>query len=133
MSSNIHMNATVRNAMLDSINAIIGSGGKLKIYSGTQPATTAASEAGTLLASLALSSTPLAAASAGAASFNTITDDASADNTGTATHFSVTKSDDTRVIEGSVGTSGADLNMNTVSFVAGADIAVTSFALQISA
>jgi hypothetical protein len=133
VASNIHFSATIRNAMLDALNAIIGSGAKLRIYSGTQPADTGASEAGTLLAELALASTPLAAASGGAASFNTITDDASADDTGTATHFSIRTSGGARLIEGTVGTSGADLNMNTTSFVAGADIAVTSFALQISA
>jgi hypothetical protein len=133
MASNIHMSATLRNALLDAINAVIGSGGKLKIYTGSQPATTAASEAGTLLATLTLSNTPLAAASAGSASFNTITGDTSADNTGTATHFSITKSDDTRVIEGSVGTSGSDLNVSNTSFTAGQDIEVTSFSLNIAA
>lgn len=133
MASNIHMSATLRNALLDAINAIIGSGGKLKIYTGTQPATTAASEAGTLLATLTLSSTALAAASGGSASFNAITGDTSADNTGTATHFSITKSDDTRVIEGSVGTSGCDLNVSSTSFTAGQDIEITSFSLNIAA
>lgn len=133
MASNIHMSATLRNALLDAINAVIGSGGKLKIYSGTQPADVATSESGTLLATLTLSSTALAAASGGSASFNAITGDTSADNTGTATHFSVTKSDDTRVIEGSVGTSSSDLNVASTSFVAGQDIEVTSFSLNIAA
>lgn len=133
MASNIHMSATLRNALLDAINAVIGSGGKLKIYTGSQPANTAASETGTLLATLTLSSTPLAAASAGSASFNAITGDTSADNTGTAAHFSITKSDDTRLIEGSVGTSGSDLNVASTSFVAGEDIEVTSFSLNIAA
>lgn len=133
MASNIHMSATLRNALLDAINAVIGSGGKLKIYSGTQPADVATSESGTLLATLTLSSTALAAASGGSASFNAITGDTSADNTGTATHFSVTKSDDTRVIEGSVGTSGSDLNVASTSFLAGEDIEVTSFSLNIAA
>jgi len=133
MASNIHLSTTLRNALLDAINAVIGSGGKLKIYSGTQPANVAASEAGTLLASLTLSSSPLAAAGSGSAAFNTITGDTSADNTGTATHFSITKSDDTRVIEGSVGTSGSDLNVASTSFVAGQDIEVTSFTLSIAA
>lgn len=133
MASNIHLSTTLRNALLDAINAVIGSGGKLRIYNGTQPANVAAGNSNTLLADLALSATPLAAASSGSASFNTITGDASADNTGTATWFSVQKSDGTRVIEGSVGTSGSDLNVASTSFIAGQDIEVTSFSLSIAA
>jgi hypothetical protein len=133
MASNIHMSTTLRNALLDAINAVIGSGGHLLIKSGTQPANVAASDAGTVLATLSLASTPLLAASGASASFDTITGDTSADNTGTATWFSVQTSDGTRVLEGSVGTSGADLNVNSTSITAGQEVDVTSLSLSLAA
>ena len=49
--------------------------------------------------------------------------------TGTATWGSLTKSDNTRIVDFSVGTSGADLNLNTTSIVAGAQVSVSSFVI----
>lgn len=60
----------------------------------------------------------------------TITDDSSADNTGTAATFVLlTQTGGTRILGGSVGTSGADINFDTVSFVAGATVSITSFTI----
>jgi len=114
-------------------------GGTLKIYAGSQPtdANTAVG-AQTLLATLTLSATAFAASSASGsagskvvtATANTITGDTSADATGTAAWFRVLKSDGTSVVfDGSVGTSGCDLNLATTSIVAGEEVDVTSFAI----
>jgi hypothetical protein len=82
----------------------------------------------TLLAELTLNATAFAGAVAGVATANAITSDSSADNTGTATWFRVVESNGTTILwDGSVGTSGADLNLNTVGLVAGAAVAVSSF------
>jgi hypothetical protein len=117
----------LRNAQLDAITTAIGSNGLLRIYNGTRPAT--GGTATTLLAQLALSATAAAAASSGVLTFSAITNDSSADATGTATWFRITTSGGTAVIDGDVGTSGSDLNFNTVSFVSGAVIAVTSLTI----
>lgn len=111
---------TVRNTMCDAcVDAIdAGSGaGTLKIH-------TAAFAA--LLATLTFSDPAFGAAAAGVATASPITDDSSADNTGTAAVLRVADSTPTTVFEGSVGTSGQDLNMNTVSFTAGDRVSVTS-------
>jgi hypothetical protein len=117
----------VRNAALDAITAAIGSNGLLRIYDGARPASGGA--ATTLLAQLSLSATAAPAASGGVLTFNAITQDSSADATGTATWFRVATSGGAFVIDGSIGTSGSDLNLTTTSIVATQPVQVTSFVI----
>jgi len=114
---------TLRTNRADEIVTQIGTSGLLRIYDGTQPAT--GGTATTLLAELPLSATA-ATTSSGVITFNAITTDASANATGTATWFRVTTSGGTAVVDGTVGTSGADLNLSTTSIVATGSVAVTS-------
>ncbi len=118
---------TLRNARADAITSAIGSNGLLRIYDGSRPAS--GGSATTLLAELALSATAAAGASSGVLTFSAISNDASANATGTATWFRVVTSGGTFVIDGSVGTSGSDLNLNTTSIVAGGPVAVSSFVI----
>lgn len=119
---------TLRNAQLDAITTAVGASGKLRIYSGTRPANVAASITGTQLAELVANATFAPAASGGVLTLNAIAQDASADATGTATHFRLWKSDGTTaVIDGDVGTSGSDMNLNSVSITAAATVSVTSW------
>lgn len=117
----------IRNAMLDEITAAVGGSGLLRIYDGTRPATGGA--ATTLLAELTGNATFAPAASGGVLTLNSITADASANATGTATWFRWVTSGGTFCIDGNVGTSGSDLNLNTTSIVAGATVSVTSFTI----
>lgn len=118
---------TVRNAMLDSITTAIGASGLLRIYDGTRPASGGA--ATNLLAQLALSATSAPGSASGVLTFSAITQDSSADATGTATWFRVTTSGGTFVIDGNVGTSGSDLNLTTTSIVITQPVSVTSFVI----
>jgi hypothetical protein len=118
---------TLRTTRMDAITTAIGSSGLLRIYDGSRPATGGA--ATTLLAQLALSATSAPGAASGVLTFSTISNDVSADNTGTATWFRVTTSGGTAVIDGNVGTSGSDLNLTTTSIVAGSPVQVTSFVI----
>lgn len=123
----IGMATTLRNARLDAINTAINAGagaGTIKIYDGSRPATGGA--ATTLLATLTCSDPAAGAAAAGALTLSAITSDLTADATGTATWARIADSNGTFVLDCSVGTSGEDINFNTVSFVAGAAIAITS-------
>lgn len=123
---------TMRNAMLDVMSGAsgVGGSGKLRIYSGTRPANVAAAITGTLLAELTLNATFAPGASGAVITLNAITSDASNDATGTATHFRMFRSDGTTaVIDGNVGTSGSDLNLNSTSIVAAGTCAVTSFTI----
>lgn len=119
--------ATVRNAMLDAITTAVGTSGLLRIYDGTRPASGGA--ATVLLAELALSATFAAAAASGVLTANAITQDSSANATGTATWFRVTTSAGGFVIDGSIAASGSDLNMTPTSITITQPVQVTSFVI----
>ena len=126
MANNPKTAIALRNAGLDAALALVN-GGRLRIYDGTQPTNAdTALGAQVLLADLALNATFGAAASGGVKTANAITSDASADATGTATWGSLLTSGNVRSLDFSVGTSGADLNLNSVAIQAGATVAVSS-------
>ena len=119
------MVAGLRNAMLDAITTFAGTTAKLSIYSGTRPATGGA--ATTQLAQLTCNATFAPASSGGVLTLNAITADSAADATGTASWFRLFKTDGTTIVlDGDVGTSGSDLNLNSVAISVGAAVAVTS-------
>ncbi len=124
----IALSATLRNNRADQITSFAGGSALLRIYNSTRPAT--GGTATTLLAELTCNATFAPAASGGVLTLNAITQDSSANATGTATWFRIVKSDGTTfVMDGDVGTSGSDLNLNTTSLVSGGPVAVTSFVL----
>lgn len=127
----LSFSTTLRNARADVVTTVVGTSGKLRIYSGTRPANPAAAITGTLLAELTTNASAFAAAaSGGVLTANAITGDTTADATGTATHFRLFKSDGTTaVMDGDVGTSGSDLNINTTAIVAGAAVTMSSLVL----
>lgn len=113
-------------AVVDRIDLGAGAG-TIKIYTATIPtdADTAVG-AQTLLATLTFSDPAFGAASNGVATASAITSDTSADATGTAAWARIADSTGTTVMDVTVGTTGEDINFNTVSFVAGATVAITS-------
>ena len=119
--------AAVRNAMLDAITTAAGGSALLSIYDGTRPATGGA--ATTLLAQLTCNATFAPGASGGVLTLNAITQDSSANATGTATWFRITTSGATHVLDGNVGTSGSDLNLSSTSIVSTQPVSVTSFVI----
>lgn len=125
----IGMAVALRNARLDAITTFAGASAKLRIYNGSQPAT--GGTATTLLAELTCNASAFAgAAASGVLTLNAITSDTAADATGTATWARITKSDGTtHVLDCTVGTAGADINLNTVSIVINAQVSVTSATL----
>jgi hypothetical protein len=114
------------NAAVDAIAALCN-GGVLKIYKGSQPETadTAADE-DDLLASLALSNPAFAAADDGVAEAETITPN-DAVQTGEAAWFRVYDDDGDPVFDGSVGTTGCNLNLNSVAIEQYATVTITYF------
>ncbi len=116
--------------MLDSIDATFNSG-TLTIRTGTAPGAGSAAT-GTVLATLTL---PVDAFNAAATRQKTITasfQDTSADATGTAGHWRLVNSGATRVLEGSVGVGTGELQLSTLSIIAGGTVTVTAFTLGFS-
>lgn len=136
MAANPMMSIAAAIAGLNAILALLNAGsppGKIKIYNGTPPVSLAASITGTLLSTLTFSTTafPTAVDSVSTglatATANAITSDSSAASSGTATHFRCTNAAGGGVLQGTVGTSSADLILNTTTITAGDVVAITAF------
>lgn len=133
MANNPKWSNAAVNAEADALAALLNDG-YLRIYDGSQPANAdTAVGAQVLLAELRFNATAFAAAVAGLLTANALTADAAANATGTATWFRALKSDGTTVVfDGSVGTSAADLILDSVAIQVNADVSVTSFTHQVS-
>lgn len=135
--ANVRLSTSTRNAMLDAIAAAIdagASGGTIKIYDGTQPANAnAAISTQNLLATLTFSATAAPGAASGTLTFSAITEDTAADANGTATWARIADSDGATVFDCDVNTSGATINLNTTTIVAGGPVRITSGTLTIPA
>jgi hypothetical protein len=128
MANNLKRSNEAANTEADYVGDLLNNG-YLRIYDGTQPATAdTAITSQVLLAELRFNATAFGAPSNGVVTAAALTKDSSANATGTATWFRALKSDGTSVIfDGSVGTSGCDLNLNSVAIQSGAEVDVTSF------
>lgn len=127
----IQLSTAVRNARLDSVETTISTSAVLKIRTGAPPADVATADSGTVLATLSLPSDWLAAASSGAKAKSGTWSDTSADASGTAGHFRIYASDGTTAhIQGTVGTSGTDMIVDSVSFTAAQSFTINSFTLS---
>jgi hypothetical protein len=118
-----------RNARLDAINTLLNAGSgaaTLKIYDGTRPAT--GGTATTLLGTLTFSDPASTGAASGVLTFSAITQDSSADATGTATWARAADSAGNFVFDCSVTATGGggDIQLNTTSITIGGPISITS-------
>ena len=126
MASNLKYSNGTRNAQQQGLITYAGSGSIIHIYQGTQPsnANTAISTQ-TLLVSLVISG-GFGTDSNGTLTLGTVTD-GTAVGTGTAEFFRITKSDNSTVImDGSVGVSGCDLNLNNTSIATTQVVGISS-------
>lgn len=132
MANNAKFSNEAVNAAMDAMGALANSG-KLRIYSGSQPATADDGiGAATLLAELTLAASAFGASSGGVITAAAITGDTTADATGTAAWFRIWKSNGSSpLMDGTVGTSGCDLNMNSVAISAGAAVNVSSLTVTL--
>lgn len=121
--------------MADAFDAVVNVGGavaSIRILTTPRPADPDTAETGTLLAELLMNAVAFGAAADGdpggeltAAGIG----DATAGNTGTAAYFRIRNDnsgspDD--VADGEIGTSGADLNLNTLEITSGSTVSITS-------
>jgi hypothetical protein len=127
------MSNAAAKAALDAALALlnVGGAGTVEIRTGAPPTNVEDAATGTLLGTLTLSATAFPAsadANPGAiATANAITDDSSADASGTAGWFRAKSGGGTGVIQGTCGTASADMILNTAVIVSGLPISVTSW------
>ena len=139
--ANINMTAASRNSLLNSLALLLDptvGGGKatVNIYSGTKPANgDAAIGAAVLLGTLTFSDPVAPAASGGVLTMSAITQDASADATGTASWARVFDASGTGAWDGTVTATGGGgfIELNTVAIAAGGPIQITAMNVQIPA
>lgn len=126
----LRLSTAARNAAGDAITALLNAGGAgtVEVRTGSQPTDPNTAVSGTLLVTFTLSSTAFAAFASGSGSLNTVAS-ATAAATGTAGWFRMKNNAGTGVIDGTVGTSGAELNLNTTSIVSGGSVSITSGSL----
>ena len=126
MASNLKYSNGTRNAQQQGLITYAGSGSIIHIYQGTQPTNANTAISGqTLLVSLTISG-GFGTDSNGTLTLGTVTD-GTAVATGTAEFFRITKSDNTTVImDGSVGVSGCDLNLNNTSIATTQVVGISS-------
>lgn len=127
----IGINTTTRNSRLTQISAAIdagSTGGTIKIYSGTRPATGAALSGNTLLSTLTFQKPSAPAPSGGVLTFSQITADTNAAATGTAAWARISDSTGAFVMDMSVTATGGggDIQINTTTITAGGTVAVNS-------
>lgn len=134
MANNLTISNAAAIAASDAIVDLIDAGsgaGKLRIYSGAQPNNPdVAVTSQTLLAELTFSDPAFGSAAdgtpGGLATANSITSDSSANATGTAAWFRIVDSDDTAIMDGTVGSEDADLVLDSTSITSGQTVAVSS-------
>jgi len=132
----IKISDAARNAACNAIVDLVDGGvaaGTIGIRTGAAPTNTTDADSGTLLATLTFSDPAFGNAASGVATASAITSDTNIDATGTAAHFRVYDSDSTVIWQGTVGTSGADINFDSVSFVAGGTAAISSWTVTVPA
>lgn len=127
MAKNTQLSNVAANTQADAFGALLNSG-TIKIYDGTQPATAdTAITTQTLLATLTFGATAFGSASAGVLTANAITGGTIAAS-GTAAWCRCFKSDGTTVVmDGTVGTSAANLIVSTTTFTSGVSVTCSSF------
>ena len=136
MANNPFFNTATTIAGVDAMTLLLNTG-TLKIYTGTQPADANATITGTLLVTLTFGSTAFAspATASGSAGSRIVTATANAITsgtaaaTGTAGYFVLETSGSVVAAMGSVGTSGADLNLNSLSITSSATVSCSAFTI----
>lgn len=135
MAKKTNLSNDARSAGVDAIVDLLGPNPRLKIYTGTMPASPSTGLSGnTLLANFELDDPAFAAAVNGVASAETF-DDVTALADGTATWCSLTTAGGARKIEGTVGVSAGTYNLvvNTTTFVTGGLVSISSLTITIPA
>lgn len=134
MALNFHVN--LRNSLLDQIESFVGASAFFRMYSGSKPTSASSATTGTKLISQKI---PVSgggdwmAAASGGTKAKSGTWNFTATAAGTAGYFRIYKNNggtiSTCLLQGSVATTGADLNLNNAAFTAGQTVTVTGFTL----
>lgn len=128
-----------RNAAADAVVDLVDGGagaGKLRIYSGAQPASANSAPVGTLLAEFTLSDPAFGGAATGVADIDvTPALSVAASAAGTAQSFRIVDSNDATVVDGAVTATGGggELTLDNTSIASGQTVNVTALSYTVPA
>jgi hypothetical protein len=128
----ISITAAVAQAAAAAVATSIGAGSSIRIYSGTKPATPETAATGTLLATVAISGSFTATSGVLTSADPAAVTPAAA---GTAGWFRLLTSGGTAILDGTVGTSGADMNLSSTSITTAAsslDLGIPAFTMPVA-
>lgn len=130
MASNLKYSASLKNLQQDALTTKLGASCLIDIMSGTQATNPdTAIGAQVVLATLTGNATFAPGASGGVLTLNSITSGVGTAGAGggtVATWFRMKTSGSTAHVDGTVGISGADLNLNNTNIATGQTVAITS-------
>jgi hypothetical protein len=121
----LRIGTTARNAQADAVAAMLN-GGTVEVRTGAQPADPQTTASGTLLATIPLAATAYGAASAGVAALAGTPRTDPGDAAGTAGWWRAKSSGGVAILDGACGTSGSEMNLNSLSIAVGVDVSITS-------
>lgn len=137
MANLFKLGTTCRNAACDGIVDAVDGGtppGRMEHRTGTQPTNVSDASSGTLLGTNLFSNPAFGNSSTGTATASAISNDTSADASGTAGYFRVytgAGGDTAALFQGNSGTSGTDLVFDNNVIVAGGVIAISSMTVTV--
>lgn len=120
----------VRNAKLSAIVQAVGDGPVLKIRSGQVPVNCQARDTGNVLATIELPADWMSSPVNGRIAKRGTWESRAADASGDAGHFRIYGADGRCRIQGTVGTAGADMIVDSVGFITGQVFTVNAFAIS---
>jgi hypothetical protein len=130
----LQLSGTLRDAMLDAIESVVGPSPIMTLRTGAPPANCAAANTGTGLATLILPSDWLAAASGGTKVKSGTWQDTSADASGTAGHWRIHDSGGTIChLQGTVTQTGGggDLTLDNVVLAQNQSLTINTFSIAL--
>ncbi len=127
MALALQLSVALRNARANAFETAVGTDAVLKMFTGAQPANCAAANSGSELLSITCPTDWMAAASAGAKALSGSWS-VSASGSGTPGHFRLYASDGTTChAQGTVGTSGTDMVIDSATVTATQTVTITTF------
>lgn len=133
MALDFELKSTTRDARLDAIDDAVNTGGasagKFLLATGTQPDLLATADSGTIIINDGALPNPAFAAASGGVMAKSGTWQWTAANPGTAGYFRIKNNAGTVIMQGTVGTSGCDLNLDNNVITAGQTITINTFSL----
>jgi hypothetical protein len=129
----LRLSTTARNALANALKTAIDAGagaGTIKLYTGSQPATPQDAPTGTLVATIAFGDPSFGAASGGVITANAIAA-VSATGAGTVGYARIADSDGNAIMDVDAGTSGATINLSSLTFTINDTVTITSATLTV--